>query len=47
MTATNELFGVLVWPLQRKQRTGITVYLPRGCLVMFTLRDAIIPLVRS
>ena len=26
---------------------GITVQLPRGCLTMFTLRGAIIPLVRS
>ena len=26
---------------------GITVYLPRGCLTIFALRDATIPLVRS
>ena len=26
---------------------GITIYMPCGCLTIFTLRDAIIPLVRS
>ena len=26
---------------------GIAMLLPRGCLAIFTLRDAIIPLVRS
>ena len=30
-----------------KTAMGVTMYLPRGCLTLFTLRDAIIPLVRS